>query len=258
MNRVGLAIALAVGLIVGVIFGVRPELDRDIALFFFVPAAHTFVAVGDWVGYARDAATLIVALLIAPAGLALLGKVVAPRRRILMPGRAALFLSVTLAVGPFFLANVVLKNHWARMRPVDVVQFGGSEGFTPWWDPRGPCPENCSFIAGEPSSAFWTLAPAALTPPQWRPLAYSVALLFGCAVAVLRMASGAHFFSDVAFAGVFMFIVVWTLHGLVYRWRRTRLSDAAVELSLEQSGWALRHAFAALQRRLRGGASKRL
>ncbi len=128
----------------------------------------------------------------------------------LIAGRAALFLIVTLAVGPGLLANVILKDHWARMRPVDVPQLGGHERFTAWWDPRGPCPENCSFIAGEPSGAFWTLAPAALAPPQWRPVAYAGAILFGVAMGALRMAGGGHFFSDFVFAGVFMFLVVWT------------------------------------------------
>jgi membrane-associated phospholipid phosphatase len=51
-------------------------------------------------------------------------------------------------------------------------------------------------------------APAALTPPQWRPLAYAAALLFGVAMGALRMAGGAHFFTDGVFAGVLMFLVV--------------------------------------------------
>jgi lipid A 4'-phosphatase len=155
------------------------------------------------------------------------------------------------------LANGILKEYSARMRPEDVTQLGGTERFTPWWDPRGLCPGNCSFIAGEPSGAFWTLAPAALTPPQWRPLAYAAALAFGAAMGVLRMASGAHFFTDVVFAGVFMFLVVWTLHGLIYRWRPTRLTDETIERPLEQAGKAIRDALAALGRRLGRGKSQR-
>ena len=182
--------------------------------------------------YVRDAATLLITFLVAPAVFAIVGKLIMPRRRMLIPGRAALFLSVSLAVGPFLLANVILKDHWARMRPADMVQFGGAEKLTAWWDPTGPCPDNCSFIAGEPSAAFWTFAPASFAPPQWRPLAYAGVLIFGAAMGVLRMAGGAHFFSDVVFAGVCMFLVVWTLHGLIYRWRPTRLTDEAAERPL--------------------------
>jgi membrane-associated PAP2 superfamily phosphatase len=258
MNRAGLAVALAVAALVGVVFGVYPQLDLDLAARFYDPATHTFAAFGsDWVVYARDAATWLITLLVAPAFFAVLGKLIVPRRRMLIAGRAALFLMVTLALGPGILANVILKDHSARMRPADVTQFGGRERFTPWWDPRGPCPDNCSFIAGEPSGAFWTLAPAALAPPQWRPLAYAAALAFGAATGVLRMAGGGHFFSDIVFAGVFMFLVVWTLHGMIYRWRPTRLTDATIERPLERAGRALRDALAALTRRLGGRKSQR-
>lgn len=135
------------------------------------------------------------------------------------------------------------------MRPADIVQFGGTDRFTAWWDPTGPCPDNCSFIGGEASSAFWTLAPAALSPPQWRPLAYAGVFAFGAAMGVLRMAGGAHFFTDIVFAGVLMFVVVWTLHGLIYRWRPTQLTDAAVEQPLERLGRALRDGLARLTER---------
>jgi lipid A 4'-phosphatase len=252
MNRAGLVIALAIAALVGGVFAAYPQLDLKIASLFYDPATQTFAASGDWVPYVRDAATVLITLLVAPAFLALLGKLVMPRRRILIPGRAALLLSITLALGPFILANVVLKNHWARMRPTDIVQFGGTDRFTAWWDPSGPCPDNCSFIGGEASSAFWTLAPAALTPPQWRPLAYGAALAFGTAIGVLRMAGGAHFFTDIVFAGVLMFLVVWTFHGLIYRWRPTRLTDAGVERWLERAGRALRGVPAAQARRITG------
>jgi lipid A 4'-phosphatase len=36
------------------------------------------------------------------------------------------------------------------------------------------------------------------------------------------------------FAGVFSFFVIWLVHGWLYRWRRTRVSDAAVEDALER------------------------
>jgi lipid A 4'-phosphatase len=253
MNRTGLVIALAVAALVGGVFALYPRLDLDIAALFYDPVTHTFAASGaDWVVHARDAASWLITLLVAPAFVAAFGKLVAPRRRMLIPGRAALFLSVTLALGPFILANVILKDHWARMRPADITQFGGVERLTPWWDPSGPCPDNCSFIAGEPSGAFWTLAPAALAPPQWRPLAYAAALVFGAAVGLLRMASGAHFFTDVVFAGVFMFLVVWTVHGLIYRWRATRMTDQTIERPLERAGGAVRDAVAALTRRVAG------
>jgi lipid A 4'-phosphatase len=258
MNRTGLLVAVAVAVVVGGVFAVWPQLDLDIGGLFYNPATHAFTAwYSDRAEYARDAASLLITLLVAPAFFAIVGKFLVPRRPMLIAGRAALFLIVTLALGPGVLTNGILKQHSARMRPFDVAALGGKERFTPWWDFRGPCPENCSFVAGEASGAFWTLAPAALAPPQWRPLAYGAAIAFGTAVGVLRMAGGAHFFTDVVFAGVFMFLVIWVIHGLIYRWRSTRLTDAIVERPLERAGQAVHEACAAMLRGLSGRQSRR-
>ena len=59
-------------------------------------------------------------------------------------------------------------------------------------------------------------------------------MTFGAAVGVLRMAAGAHFFSDVVFAGVFAFLTIWLTHGWLYRWRRTRITDDDVERMVER------------------------
>ena len=235
MNRTGLVIALAVATAVGLIFGIRPDLDLKLAALFFDPERQGF-----WRAYdptylrARDVAVWLTTLVAMPAVVALVVKFVRPRRPLLIPGRAVVLMLVTLALAPGVVANVVLKEHWGRPRPIDVAEFGGDEHFRPWWDPRGDCPKNCSFIAGEPSGAFWTMAGAAVVPPQWRALAYGSALAFGAAVGVLRMAAGAHFFTDVVFAGVFSFLVIWLVHGWLYRWPRTRISDDAVERLLER------------------------
>ena len=37
-----------------------------------------------------------------------------------------------------------------------------------------------------------------------------------------------------AFAGVFTFIIVWLVHGWLYRWPRTRTTDEAIEQGIER------------------------
>lgn len=235
MNRTGLIIALLIVVIVGFVFGLYPDLDLILAGLFFDSAHKNFLSWwSPWVRFLRDAAMWIVAALAAPAFIALAVKLMLPRKRLLIAGRAMLFLIATLALGPGLVTNVLLKDYWARSRPIDVRQFNGEERFTAWWDPRGECTKNCSFVGGEASGAFWTLAPAALSPPAWRPLAYGAALAFGASVSVLRMAFGAHFFTDVIFAGVFTFLIIWLTHGLIYRWRPTRLADESVERTIER------------------------
>jgi membrane-associated PAP2 superfamily phosphatase len=235
MTRTGLAIALAIAATVGVTFGIWPALDLDLAALFFDEGRGGFWRSHDpFYLRARDASTWLIALVAGPAVIALIMKLALPQRPLLIPGRAIVLMLLTLALAPGVLANMVLKEHWGRPRPIDVAQFGGDEHFRPWWDPRGDCPKNCSFIAGEPSGAFWTLAPAALAPPQWRALVYGAAIAFGTAVGLLRMAAGAHFFSDVAFAGVIAFLVIFTVHGWLYRWQPTRISDETVERVLQR------------------------
>jgi len=219
MNQTGLLIALAIAVVAGLAFGLYPQLDLDLVSPFYDPATGWAVAGRGWV-LVRNAAAWLIALIAAPAAIALLGKIVRPHKTALMPPRHALLMLLTLALGPGLLANTILKDNWGRPRPIEVTEFGGPLKFLPWWDPRGPCPKNCSFIAGEPSGAFWTLAPAALTPPQWRALAYGAALAFGAAIGLVRAGGGGHFFSDVVFAGVFMFLLIWVMHGLLLRWRK--------------------------------------
>jgi lipid A 4'-phosphatase len=240
MNRIGLLIALALAAAVGLLFGFFPELDLDLAGLSFDPSAGGFWGRLDPVlNGLRDLTRLIVTLLVAPALLALIGKLVLPRRPMLIPGRAVVLMIVTLALGPGLVTNSILKNHWGRPRPIDIVAFGGDQHFVPWWDPRGECPENCSFVAGEPAGAFWTLAPAVLVPPAWRTLATAAALALGAGIGLVRMAGGGHFFTDVAFSGLSTFLIIWLMHGLMFRWRATRISDRAVERALEWLVWPL-------------------
>jgi membrane-associated phospholipid phosphatase len=151
-----------------------------------------------------------------------------------------------MILAPGLMANVLLKDHWGRSRPIDITQFGGNERFVAWWDPRGDCPSNCSFVSGDVTGAFWTVAPAALAPPHWRAIAYGAALALGTSMAVLRVMAGAHFPSDVIFAGVFTFLIIWVVYAFIYRWPRTRLSDDGVEHALERMTLPIYDSIAAL------------
>ena len=238
MNRNGLIIALALAFVVGLLFGIYPELDLKLAALFYDPATRSFpLKLDTLAAIARDGAMWIAWGLALPAIVALLIKLARPDRPLPMSGRAVVFLLVTLLLSAGVLTNLTFKSFWGRPRPVVVTQFGGSEQFVPWWDPRGSCGRNCSFFSGEGATAFWTYAPAALTPPSWRPLAYVAATLFGVTTSGLRMAFGGHFFSDVAAAGLVTFLVVWLAHGAIYRWRRTGLSDADIDAALTRFVW---------------------
>lgn len=238
MNRTGLIVALIVAAVAGVVFGFYPELDLRIAKYFHDYIDKSRIAfsfrIYPPIMRARDVSLWITTLLVLPAVVALVIKIFLPKRKLLVPARAIVFLISTLVLAPGLLVNILLKDHWHRPRPIDVTEFAGQQHFVPWWDPRGDCPNNCAFVSGDVAGAFWTIAPAALAPPQWRLLAYGAALTLGSAMALFRVMAGGHFPSDVIFAGVFTFLIVWVVHGLLYRWPRTRLSDETIERAIER------------------------
>lgn len=238
MNRTGLIVALTLAIVIGLVFGIYPELDLKLASLFYDEASRTFpLKLNVLAAILRNGAMVVAWALALPALVALVVKLVRPDRPLMMSGRAVVFLLVTLLLSAGVLTNLTFKSYWGRPRPVVVTQFNGDKAFVPWWDPRGTCARNCSFFSGEGATAFWALAPAALAPPAWRPLAYGAATLFGLTTSGLRMAFGGHFFTDVAIAGLVTFFVIWLVYGYVYRWTSTRLTDERVDAALTRFAW---------------------
>jgi lipid A 4'-phosphatase len=108
-------------------------------------------------------------------------------------GRRLGFLLLLLALVPGLLVNQVFKEHWGRARPVQLEQFGGNRQFSPAFvvsDQGGG-----SFSSGHVAAAAWVVAVAfALFGP--RSLWTWAALLYLLAMALARVAAGAHFVSD--------------------------------------------------------------
>lgn len=51
------------------------------------------------------------------------------------------------------------------------------------------------------------------------------------------MAFGGHFFTDVSIAGLVTFLVIWLLHGIIYRWASTRTTDDRIDAALTRLAW---------------------
>jgi membrane-associated phospholipid phosphatase len=61
----------------------------------------------------------------------------------------------------------------------------------------------------------------------------------------MRVLLGGHFLSDVIFSAIFTGLVIWTVHGLLFRWRVCP-SDQTIDAGFERAGNALRRLFAAI------------
>lgn len=118
----------------------------------------------------------------------------------------------------------------AAARPLETIWWRST--FCRLVGSGGPCEKNCSFVSSAASAAFWTIAPAALAPPGWRALAYTAAIAFGVIISTSRMIMGGHFLSGTIFSGLFTFLVISVVYGLIYPRPRTRMDDAAVEMAI--------------------------
>lgn len=129
-----------------------------------------------------------------------------------------LFVAVCLWVGPGIIVNVIFKDHWGRPRPVMVQEFGGDKVFQQPFVISNQCGKNCSFVCGDASMGFWLFAlmPLAVTRRR-KILAFSVAVIAGGGLGMMRMAQGGHFFSDVIFCGIFVYLSTWIVYSLMYR-----------------------------------------
>jgi lipid A 4'-phosphatase len=220
----GLLIALLAG-IAGIVFAIDPRLDLQVTSLFFNEATRSFPAASDPMAvWLRGKSMWIFTAFTVAVAATVIARLVLPLRVFPVPARSVVFLALTLVLGPGLLVNGVLKEHWARPRPGAVVEFGGTLPFVPWWDPRGGCDQNCSFVSGETSGATWSVAPALLVPGAARLVALAAAGIFTVAIASLRVAFGGHFATDVIFAALLTLAVIWAIYGLVFRvdWIRAK------------------------------------
>jgi lipid A 4'-phosphatase len=128
--------------------------------------------------------------------------------------RRLLYVVAVFAVGPGLVANGIFKENWGRARPREIIEFGGGAAFTPPFVVSDACQRNCSFVSGDAAAGFAFLGPALLLPARRRRLGLAAAALTGAVLGLLRMMAGAHFLSDVIFAGLFDLLTAQLLYRL--------------------------------------------
>jgi lipid A 4'-phosphatase len=210
--RLGLAwrvllIAVTLGVLAGILFHLIPEFDIAVSAQFY-----------DGTGFDGARSPLIrtvrAALLntnfVIYVG-ALLGLLLAlALKRPFLRIRAArwFFLLTSLVVGPGLVANTTFKDNWGRARPSQVVEFGGTQAHSLPLIPSDQCGRNCSFVAGEASTFYAVLFAMAFVFPAFAGRLFFAGIVAGSLAGLIRVSQGAHFLSDVVFAGILMAIVV--------------------------------------------------
>jgi lipid A 4'-phosphatase len=209
--------AAFLGLFGGLFFAAFPQADIAVSRLFHVAGDSFLFSAPSAGSIVRDALRwlFILACVAAAAGFA--GIAFASRRLFRLGFSAWLYVVLTVVTGPGLVANVVFKDHWGRARPHQTVEFGGAKQFTPALTRSDQCDRNCSFVSGEASSFFALGFAIMLLAERARRRALLIAALAAGALAgLVRIGAGAHYLSDVFFAGVFMAFVARGLYWLLF------------------------------------------
>jgi membrane-associated PAP2 superfamily phosphatase len=144
--------------------------------------------------------------------------------------KAGLFVVVFLILGPGLIVNTFFKDYWGRPRPSEIVQFGGTETYRPFWHPGTPGLGR-SFPSGHAAIGFFIMAPYFVLrrrAPAWARRALAAGILYGSIMGLGRMIQGGHFLTDVIWAGCVVYLTGLFLYYL-FRLDREELPDNLAE-----------------------------
>jgi lipid A 4'-phosphatase len=194
---------------------VLPQIDLWVSGLFYRPDAGFFL--GEWLPFhiIRIGLPYLVTAFAVTIGALLIASLIRHRAVFGLDSRAALFLLLSLALGPGLTVNTIFKDHWGRARPTQIIEFGGDKKFTRAFVPSDQCTRNCSFPAGDPSIGFYLVSLAFLAETPRRQRGVIGALAVGAGLGVVRIAQGGHFFSDVVASGFLIYGMSWLTYQAV-------------------------------------------
>jgi len=125
--------------------------------------------------------------------------------------REIFLLWISQIISVLIFVNLILKNFWGRVRPNDIIEFGGKETFSPWFEITNGCETNCSFVSGDASVGFSIIILYLITK---KIIFLYASVVAGLVLGLIRIMAGGHFLSDIFFAGFFIVILNIILFGL--------------------------------------------
>jgi lipid A 4'-phosphatase len=211
------------------------QIDLAAARLFFRPGGDDHWPLGHelpWSLLYRAAPWITASLVL--GGLLFLALALVRRNRRVQ--RRAVFVVLSVVLGPGLLVNGVFKDHWDRPRPRDVVELDGTLRYSPA-PLRGEGGK--SFPCGHCSVGFlyglgWWLWRAR---PLWAIGSLAAGLAVGAALGIGRLAAGGHFPSDIAWSAFISFAVA---HWLYWYVLRIPAAEDAREAALAPPGRGLR------------------
>ncbi len=131
--------------------------------------------------------------------------------------KSGVFLLLVLLIGPGLVANVGFKDHWGRSRPREIVDFGGTAAFSSALTPQfHKARSNGSFVSGDGAFGFFLPSFAYVAPRRLSRRVFWAGMMGGAVFGFVRLAMGAHFLSDVIYAGFFMLLTGACIHAAMF------------------------------------------
>ncbi|MBV9361760.1 MAG: phosphatase PAP2 family protein [Betaproteobacteria bacterium] len=227
------AVAVCTAVLITLLFA-NGQVDFALARPFFSPDALEHWPLGREMPWSilYQAAPWITASLVL-GGLAFLVLAFIRHDRSLQ--RKAVFVVLSVVLGPGLLVNAIFKDHWDRPRPRDVVEFGGTLHYSPA-PLRGDGGK--SFPCGHCSVGFLYALGWWLWRRQERCAIASLAvgLAVGMALGIGRMAAGGHFPSDIVWSAFISFTIAHWLY-----WYGLKIPFHESDTQVPTARWSLRY-----------------
>ncbi|MDC0037836.1 phosphatase PAP2 family protein [Alphaproteobacteria bacterium] len=115
-----------------------------------------------------------------------------------------IFIFSSVLFNLIIVVNVLLKGFWGRARPNDILDFGGEDKFSAWFQYSDACNSNCSFVSGDASVGFSLIVLYLITKNR---LFFWLSLFSGIILGVVRISEGGHFFSDILMSGLIIYFL---------------------------------------------------
>ena len=134
-----------------------------------------------------------------------------------------LILSLTLGSG--IISYCLLKTWWGRPRPHQLVEFGGSQSFKPYYKPDITFPPKSlkSFPSGHATTGFYFFVIYFIGRRLNSKRLKITGLLLGAGLGGLlsfaRVMQGGHFVSDVIVAAIIMWLSAYASDLLLYKYQ---------------------------------------
>lgn len=142
-------------------------------------------------------------------------------RKAMGPWRHLATMTVCCALlGNGLVIEGLCKGLMGRPRPVQVVQFGGTEAYHGPFTPGDNTVNHRSFVSSHAAAGFALMSLGLTCGPVWRRRWLLIGTVAGAVVGFGRMLQGGHFLSDI----IFSFYAIWLSCELVAWADRKRLS----------------------------------